>query len=116
MNLISFLDFYQIHQQQKKKSNSVFENLNKSVNDDEWWSFLFLDSGWALNWFPSVFVSQKTLEAFMIILAFFQLLYLLSLHAGILGSNYGPTYGAAAPGTGVGPKTPNVGTPAASAV
>ncbi|CAM6030510.1 unnamed protein product [Sphagnum balticum] len=58
----------------------------------------------------------KTLEAFMIILAFFQLLYLLSLHAGILGSNYGPTYGAAAPGTGVGPKTPNVGTPAASAV
>jgi hypothetical protein len=36
MNLISFLDFYQIHQQQKKKSNSVFENLNKSVNDDEW--------------------------------------------------------------------------------
>ncbi|CAK9204123.1 unnamed protein product [Sphagnum jensenii] len=58
----------------------------------------------------------KTLEAFIIILAFFQLLYLLSLHAGILGSNYGPTYGAAAPGTGVGPKTPNVGTPAASAV
>jgi hypothetical protein len=101
----------------KKKNNSLFENLNKSVNDDEDDDlFYFLTLGEHLIDFPLFFVSQKTLEAFMIILAFFQLLYLLSLHAGILGSNYGPTYGAAAPGTGVGPKTPNVGTPAASAV
>jgi hypothetical protein len=36
---------------------------------------------------------QKTLEAFIIILGFFELLYFLSLHAGtILGESYGPTY------------------------
>jgi hypothetical protein len=116
MNLISFLGFYQIHQQPKKKKQLSFWKPQKKCEWWWWWSFLFLYSGWAINWFSSVFVSQKTLEAFIIILAFFQLLYLLSLHAGILGSNYGPTYGAAAPGTGVGPKTPNVGTPAASAV
>ncbi|CAK9197483.1 unnamed protein product [Sphagnum troendelagicum] len=35
----------------------------------------------------------KTLEAFIIILGFFELLYFLSLHAGtILGEEYGPTY------------------------
>ncbi|KAH9548587.1 hypothetical protein CY35_11G095500 [Sphagnum magellanicum] len=35
----------------------------------------------------------KTLEAFIIILGFFELLYFLSLHAGtILGESYGPTY------------------------
>jgi cellobiose-specific phosphotransferase system component IIC len=36
---------------------------------------------------------QKTLEAFIIILGFFELLYFLSLHSGtILGEKYGPTY------------------------
>jgi hypothetical protein len=35
----------------------------------------------------------KTLEAFIIILGFFELLYFLSLHSGtILGEKYGPTY------------------------
>ncbi|KAH8948415.1 hypothetical protein BDL97_11G092700 [Sphagnum fallax] len=35
----------------------------------------------------------KTLEAFIIILGFFELLYFLSLHSGtILGEEYGPTY------------------------
>ncbi|CAM6035473.1 unnamed protein product [Sphagnum compactum] len=35
----------------------------------------------------------KTLEAFIIILGFFELLYFLSLHAGtFLGDQYGPTY------------------------
>ncbi|KAH9567859.1 hypothetical protein CY35_03G047800 [Sphagnum magellanicum] len=60
----------------------------------------------------------KTLEAFLIILSLFQLLYLLSLHSGLLGSNYGPTYNnnAAGTGTGVGPKAGNYGTPAAAAV
>ncbi len=57
----------------------------------------------------------------MIILSLFELLYLLSLHAGIFGSKYGPTYGNGygnnAAGTGVGgPKAGNYGTPAASAV
>ncbi len=59
---------------------------------------------------------QKTLEALLIILSFFQLLYLLSLHSGLLGSNYGPTYNNAGTGTGVGPKAGNYGTPAAAAV
>ncbi|CAK9251484.1 unnamed protein product [Sphagnum jensenii] len=61
----------------------------------------------------------KTLEALLIILSLFQLLYLLSLHSGLLGSNYGPTYNNAAgtgTGTGVGPKAGNYGTPAAAAV
>ncbi len=58
---------------------------------------------------------QKTLEALLIILSLFQLLYLLSLHSGLLGSKYGPTYNNA-PGTGVGPKAGNYGTPAAAAV
>ncbi len=34
-------------------------------------------------------VLQKTLEALMIILSFFELLYLLSLHAGIATENMG---------------------------
>jgi hypothetical protein len=55
----------------------------------------------------------KTLEAFSIILSFFQLLYLLSLHSGILGSEYGPTYNN---NNGVGPKAGDYGTPAATAV
>ncbi|CAM6040319.1 unnamed protein product [Sphagnum compactum] len=55
----------------------------------------------------------KTLEALMIILSFFQLLYLLSLHSGILGSKYGPTYND---NNGVGPKARDYGTPAATAV
>jgi hypothetical protein len=40
-----------------------------------------------------VILLQKTLEAFIIILGFFELLYFLSLHSGtILGEKYGPTY------------------------
>ncbi|CAM6025282.1 unnamed protein product [Sphagnum balticum] len=34
----------------------------------------------------------KVLEAIIIILAFLELLYHLTLHAGVLGANYGPTY------------------------
>jgi hypothetical protein len=59
------------------------------------------------------FLLQKALEAFIIILSFFQLLYLLSLHSGILGSKYGPTYNDS---NGVGPKARDYGTPAATAV
>jgi hypothetical protein len=59
------------------------------------------------------FLLQKTLEAFTIILSFFQLLYLLSLHSGILGPKYGPTYNN---NNGVGPKSGDYGTPAATAV
>jgi hypothetical protein len=59
------------------------------------------------------FLLQKTLEAFTIILSFFQLLYLLSLHSGILGSKYGPTYNN---NNGVGPKAGHYGIPAATAV
>jgi hypothetical protein len=40
-----------------------------------------------------IILLQKTLEAFIIILGLFELLYFLSLHAGtILGEEYGPTY------------------------
>ncbi len=68
-----------------------------------------------------IFLLQKVLEAFMIILSLLELLYLLSLHAGIFGPKYGPTYGSGygnnAAGTGLGgPKAANYGTPAASAV
>ena len=56
----------------------------------------------------------KTLEAFMIILGLLELLYLLSLHAGILGENYGPSYNGT--GTRAGPKNSTYGTPAAAAV
>jgi hypothetical protein len=53
----------------------------------------------------------------MIILSLFELLYLLTLHAGICGSKYGPTNGNTATGTGVGgPKGANYGAPAATAV
>ncbi|CAM6026476.1 unnamed protein product [Sphagnum balticum] len=59
----------------------------------------------------------KVLEALMIILSLFELLYLLTLHAGICGSRYGPTNGNTATGTGVGgAKGANYGTPAATAV
>jgi hypothetical protein len=34
----------------------------------------------------------KVVEAFTVILAVFELLYLISLHAGILGGEYGPSY------------------------
>ncbi|KAH9538536.1 hypothetical protein CY35_15G011500 [Sphagnum magellanicum] len=54
----------------------------------------------------------KTLEAFIIILAFFELLYLLSLHAGIMADNRAPDNTTAR----TGPKTGNYGTPAAAAV
>jgi len=60
------------------------------------------------------FLLQKTLEAFTIILSFFQLLYLLSLHSGILGPKYGPTYNNN--NNGVGPKSGDYGTPVATAV
>ncbi|KAH9550666.1 hypothetical protein CY35_10G083300 [Sphagnum magellanicum] len=52
----------------------------------------------------------KTLEALMIILAFFELLYLLSLHAGLVADNN------VAANNRTGPKAGNYGTPAASAV
>ncbi|KAH8938962.1 hypothetical protein BDL97_15G011400 [Sphagnum fallax] len=54
----------------------------------------------------------KTLEAFIIILAFFELLYLLSLHAGIMADDRAADNTT----TRTGPKTGNYGTPAASAV
>lgn len=38
------------------------------------------------------FLLQKVVEAFTIILAAFELLYLLSLHVGIFGGDYGPAY------------------------
>jgi hypothetical protein len=37
-------------------------------------------------------VKQKVVEAFTVILAVFELLYLMSLHAGIMGGEYGPSY------------------------
>lgn len=37
-------------------------------------------------------VKQKVVEAFTVILAVFELLYLMALHAGILGGEYGPSY------------------------
>jgi hypothetical protein len=69
--------------------------------------------------FLKLFFWQKVLEVLMIILALVQMLYLLALHAGhFFGPNYGPSHGntAATPGTGVGPKTGNYGTSAASDV
>jgi hypothetical protein len=54
---------------------------------------------------------QKTLEAFMIILSLFELLYLLALHAGAMtGDGFGNTTGNRAV------KNPTYGTPAATAV
>lgn len=59
-------------------------------------------------------------ESFIIILALFELLYLLSLHAGVLGSDYGPAYSnAAAGGANIGlvqAEKHHHGTPAAAAV
>jgi len=55
---------------------------------------------------------QKTLEAFMIILSLFELLYLLTLHAGSA-----PSEGLKnTPATPKAVKDPNFGTPAATAV
>jgi hypothetical protein len=62
---------------------------------------------------------QRALESFIINLAATQLIYLLSLHAGILYPSCGPTYrnNTVARNTGVtGTKDANYGTPAASAV
>jgi hypothetical protein len=60
---------------------------------------------------------QKVLEALMILLSLFELLYLLTLHVGICGSKYGPNHGNTATGTGIGgPKGANYGNPAATAV
>jgi hypothetical protein len=56
--------------------------------------------------------SQKTLEAFMIILSLFELLYLVTLHAGSVSSDGHAT----APATHKAVKDPNFGTPAATAV
>lgn len=66
---------------------------------------------------PIVGSVQRVLEAFTIILAFTQLLYLLSLHAGLLGDKYGPPSSSASTGTG-GQflEKPPHGTPAAAAV
>lgn len=60
-------------------------------------------------------------EAFIIVLALFELLYLLSLHAGVLGSDYGPSYhnAASAGGANIGlvqGEKHHHGTPAAAAV
>ncbi|KAG0622964.1 hypothetical protein M758_3G137400 [Ceratodon purpureus] len=63
----------------------------------------------------------KVVEAFIIVLALFELLYLLSLHAGVLGSDFGPSYrntsssGGANMGLAQGEKHHH-GTPAAAAV
>ena len=55
---------------------------------------------------------QKTLEAFMIILSLFELLYLLSIHGGYaMGGN-----NAGYAGDRAGPKGATYGTPAATAV
>jgi hypothetical protein len=54
---------------------------------------------------------QKTLEALMIILSFFELLYLLSLHAGIATENMGAGNNRSGLKGGN-----NYGTPAAAAV
>ena len=55
--------------------------------------------------------SQKTVEAFMIILSLFELLYLLATHAGsVTGEGYRNAPGHRAV------KNPNYGTPAATAV
>ena len=43
------------------------------------------------------------LEAFIIILTFTQLLYVLLLHAGMFSSKYGPAYGDPDYGAGAGP-------------
>lgn len=56
------------------------------------------------------YVLQKTLEAFMIILSLFELLYLLATHAGsVTGEGYANTTGNRAV------KNPNYGTPGATA-
>lgn len=57
---------------------------------------------------------QKTLEAFVIILAALKLLKLMALHAGVLGDKYGPTYTNQGHGHGLGDH--HKGTPAAAAV
>nr|XP_024389722.1 membrane protein PM19L-like [Physcomitrium patens]PNR45268.1 hypothetical protein PHYPA_015039 [Physcomitrium patens] len=54
----------------------------------------------------------KTLEAFMIILSLFELLYLLALHAGSVHTNDGVVNTTGHRGV----KNPNYGTPAATAV
>lgn len=56
--------------------------------------------------------SQKTLEAFMIILSLFELLYLLTLHAGSASSEGQKN----TPATPKAVKDPNFGNPAATAV
>ncbi len=61
---------------------------------------------------------QRVLEAFTIILAFTQLLYLLSLHAGLLFDRYGPPTSRGGTGTGTGSEFGEKhqhGTPAAAA-
>lgn len=56
-------------------------------------------------------VLQKTLEAFIIILSLFELLYHLSIHGGFMAGN-----NAAYAGDRAGPKGATYGTPAATAV
>lgn len=56
-------------------------------------------------------VLQKTLEAFIIILSLFELLYHLSIHGGFMAGN-----NAGYAGDRAGPKGATYGTPAATAV
>ncbi|CAK9218845.1 unnamed protein product [Sphagnum troendelagicum] len=63
-------------------------------------------------------IRLRVLEAFTIILAFTQLLYLLSLHAGLLFDRYGPPTSRGGTGTGTGSEFGEKhqhGTPAAAA-
>lgn len=53
---------------------------------------------WHATYFASLL--QKAVEAIIIILAFFELIFLLSLHAGSLGGDYGPAYANTASGAG----------------
>lgn len=77
-----------------------------------WVFVLVFDWVWKSDGFRIIFFFvQKTLEAFMIILSLFELLYLLALHAGnVSGEGYGNAPGAR------NVKDPNYGTPAATAV
>jgi len=62
----------------------------------------------------------RVVESFIIVLALFELFYLLSLHAGVLGSDYGPPYSNPATGGAniglVQAEKHHHGTPAAAAV
>jgi hypothetical protein len=64
-----------------------------------------------LKYYGDFILVQKALEAFMIILSLFELLYLLALHAGeFIGEGFANAHHNRAA------KNPNYGTPAAAAV